>query len=210
LIAFHATEAAAAGLMKPKGHAFQVTAKGGDRSRVVVQWSIMRPFVLLMALTLGAILYATYGPYSSAQEIGDILLFWGYYNMLVLAVAIFACVELPRPRDQRFGSNEVGYLQIGSSRAHCRFIELGLSGATIGGRAPAEVGANVLLDLEGVGLLPALITRHAKTSFEVQFAEADDLRVALTRKLFSGRYRTTPERTDFSDVIRAVALRFVR
>jgi cellulose synthase (UDP-forming) len=210
LIGFHATKAAAAGLMKPKGHKFQVTAKGGDRSRVVVQWSIMRPFVLLMALTLGAILSATHGPYSSTQDGGEILLFWGYYNILLLAVAIIACVELPRPRDQRFGSNEIGYLQIGPSRTPCQLVDLGLSGATIAGRAPAEVGANLLLDLEDVGRLPALVISQAETSFEVQFADADDIRVALTRKLFSGRYHTTPARTDFSDVIRAVALRFVR
>jgi cellulose synthase (UDP-forming) len=210
LIAFQATKAAAAGLMKPKGHKFQVTAKGGDRSRVVVQWSMMRPFVLLMALTLGAILCVTYGPYNSTPEGEEILLFWGYYNMLVLAVAIISCVELPRPRDQRFGSNEVGFLQIGPSRTPCQLLNLGLSGAAIAGRAPAEVGADLLLDLEEVGRLPALVTRQAQTSFEVQFADTDDIRVALTRKLFSGHYRTTPERTDFSDVIRAVALRFVR
>jgi cellulose synthase (UDP-forming) len=209
LIAFHATKAAATGLIKPKGHKFQVTAKGGDRSRVVVQWTIMRPFALLLALTLGAILYATHGAYP-APEGGEILLFWGYYNMLLLAVAIIACVELPRPRDQRFSSNEVGYLQTGQGSTPCRLIDLGLSGATIAGHAPAEVGANVLLELEDVGRLPAMVKRQAKTSFEVQFAAADDTRVALTRKLFSGRYRTTPERTDFSDVIRAVALRFVR
>jgi cellulose synthase (UDP-forming) len=210
LIGFHAIKAAAAGLMKPKGHKFQVTAKGGDRSRVVVQWSIMRPFVLLMALTIGAILYATHGPYSSTQEGGEILLFWGYYNILLLAVAIIVCVELPRPRDQRFGSNEIGYLQIGPSRTPCQIVDLGLSGATIAGRAPAEVGADLLLDLEDIGRLPALVMRQAERSFEVQFRDADDIRAALTRKLFSGRYHTPPERTVFSDVIRAVALRFVR
>jgi cellulose synthase (UDP-forming) len=210
LIAFHATKAAALGLLKPKGHKFQVTAKGGDRSRVVVQWTIMRPFVLLLALTLGAILYASYGPYSPRQDVSALLLFWGYYNMLVLAVAIIACVELPRSRDQRFSSNEVGYLQSGQSRTACQLIDLGLSGATIAGRAPAEVGANLLLELDEVGRLPALVTRQVETSFEVQFAAADDIRVALTRRLFSGRYRTTPERTDFSDVLKAVALRFVR
>lgn len=210
LIAFQATKAAAAGLMKPKGHKFQVTAKGGDRSRVVVQWSIMRPFVLLATLTLGAIVNATYGPYSTAQGGSEILLFWGYYNLLVLAVAIIACVELPRPRDQRFNSNELGYLVAGQNRTPCQLIALGLSGAKIAGHAPAEAGASVLLELDDVGRLPALVTRQAETSFEVQFAAADDVRVELTQKLFSGRYRTTPERTDFSDVLKAVALRFVR
>lgn len=210
LIAFQATKAAAAGLMKPKGHKFQVTAKGGDRSRVVVQWAIMRPFVLLLALTFGAILYVTYGPYRATQESGEILLFWGYYNMLLLAVAMIACVELPRPRDQRFSSNEVGHLEAGDGRTPCRLVNLGLSGAAIAGRAPAEVGVDLVLELDEVGRLPARITRQTETSFEVQFAAADDSRVALTRKLFSGRYRTTPERTDFSDVLRAVALRFVR
>jgi cellulose synthase (UDP-forming) len=209
LITFHATKAAASGLIKPKGHKFQVTAKGGDRSRVVVQWSIMRPFVLLLALTLGATLYATRGTYPTPEG-GAIFLFWSYYNMLLLAVTAITCVELPRARDQRFSSNEVGYLQTGHSRRTCQLIDLGLSGASIAGQAPAEVGVNLLLELDDVGWLPVLVMRQAKTSFEVQFTSADDIRVALTRKLFSGRYRTTPERTDFSDVIRAVALRFVR
>ena len=210
LIALHATKAAATGLMKPKGHKFQVTAKGGDRSRAVVQWSIMRPFVLLAALTIGAILNATYGRYSTAQGASEILLFWGYYNLLVLTVAIIACVELPRPRDQRFSSDEVGYLVTEQSRAPCRLIALGLSGAKIAGHAPAEAGASILLEIDEVGRFPALVISQAKSSFEVQFAATDEIRVALIRKLFSGRYRTTPERTDFSDVLRAVALRFVR
>jgi cellulose synthase (UDP-forming) len=210
LIAFQATKAAAVGLIKAKGHKFQVTAKGGDRSRVMVQWSIMRPFVVLLVLTLGAILYETQGPYSPTPESGEILLFWAYYNALLLAVAIIACVELPRPRDQRFSSNEVGYLQSGQVCTPCQLIDLALSGATIAGRAPAEVDADLLLELDDVGLVPAQVTRQGETSFEVQFAAADDIRAALTRKLFSGRYRTTPERTDFSDVLTAVALRFVR
>jgi len=97
----------------------------------------------------------------------------------------------------------------GQNRTPCQLIALGLSGAKIAGHAPAEAGASVLLELDDVGRLPALVTRQAETSFEVQFAAADDVRVELTQKLFSGRYRTTPERTDFSDVLKAVALRFV-
>ncbi|MEO6298929.1 MAG: glycosyltransferase, partial [Paracoccaceae bacterium] len=46
------TRAAFAGMFNPHGHPFKVTAKGGDRSKVVVQWRLMAPFAVLLALTL--------------------------------------------------------------------------------------------------------------------------------------------------------------
>ena len=35
------------GLIKPKGHKFQVTAKGGDRSQRFVQWPLLNAFLLV-------------------------------------------------------------------------------------------------------------------------------------------------------------------
>ena len=47
--------AVVAGLLRPQGHKFQVTAKGGDRTRWFVEWGVMRPFAILIGLSIAAI-----------------------------------------------------------------------------------------------------------------------------------------------------------
>ncbi|VVT31857.1 cellulose synthase catalytic subunit [Rhizobium sp. EC-SD404] len=99
------TRAAITGLLNPHGHGFKVTAKGGDRSRVVIQWGIMRPFLLLFALTwIGVTVGIVFDAlnYRDAGEGKTVILFWTVYNLFVLAVTIIACVELPR-RERHFG-----------------------------------------------------------------------------------------------------------
>jgi cellulose synthase (UDP-forming) len=46
------------GLLKPKGHKFRVTAKGGDRSRRFVQWPLLRLFATFLALTIAGVIWA--------------------------------------------------------------------------------------------------------------------------------------------------------
>ncbi len=41
------SRSAMVGLIQPHGHPFQVTAKGGDRSQIIVQWDMLRPFLIL-------------------------------------------------------------------------------------------------------------------------------------------------------------------
>ena len=48
------------GLLRPQGHKFKVTAKGGDRSRCFVEWGVMRPFVVLIGLSIAAVVSAFY------------------------------------------------------------------------------------------------------------------------------------------------------
>lgn len=93
------TRAAVVGLIKPKGHAFTVTAKGGDRSRITVQWRLMMPFIVLLGLTLVGLLLALVSDRFAYYDAGDgkiVILFWTIYNVFVLAVTLIACVELPR------------------------------------------------------------------------------------------------------------------
>ncbi len=53
-------KAAVFGLARPEGQKFQVTAKGGDRNQGFVEWTVMRPFVILIVLSLAAVLWAFY------------------------------------------------------------------------------------------------------------------------------------------------------
>ncbi|OWY10576.1 Curdlan synthase [Thioclava sp. F42-5] len=91
--------AAFTGLLRPHGHPFSVTAKGGDRSKVVVQWRIMMPFLILLFLTLGGLLIGIIWDRFAYFDAGDgkwVILFWTIYNLFLLAATCRACVELPR------------------------------------------------------------------------------------------------------------------
>jgi len=93
------TRAAFTGLLKPHGHPFSVTAKGGDRSRVVVQWRMMLPFIAGFVLTLTGLLLGIFFDRFATFAAGDgkwVILFWSIYNLVVLAVTCLACVERPR------------------------------------------------------------------------------------------------------------------
>ncbi len=91
--------AAFTGLLRPHGHPFSVTAKGGDRSKVVVQWRIMMPFLILFFLTLGGLLIGIIWDRFAYSDAGDgkwVILFWTIYNLFLLAATCRACVEPPR------------------------------------------------------------------------------------------------------------------
>ncbi|TMV80467.1 Curdlan synthase, partial [Thioclava sp. BHET1] len=90
------------GIIRPTGHKFTVTAKGGDRSKVVVQWQLMRPFLILFGLTLGGLLIGIVSPRFLFNDAGDgkwVVLYWTIYNLAVLAVTLIACIELPRQEE---------------------------------------------------------------------------------------------------------------
>lgn len=91
--------AALTGLFRPKGHPFRVTAKGGDRSRVVIQWRMMAPFAAGFALTALGLVIGIVSDGFAFNDAGDgkvVILFWTIYNLFLLAVTIVVCVELPR------------------------------------------------------------------------------------------------------------------
>jgi cellulose synthase (UDP-forming) len=93
------SRAAIVGIIKPKGHPFSVTAKGGDRSKVVVQWRLMAPFATVLFLTLLGLVIGVVSDHFAYSDAGDgkwVVLFWSIYNVIVLSVTVIACIELPR------------------------------------------------------------------------------------------------------------------
>jgi cellulose synthase (UDP-forming) len=93
------TQAAWSGLIHPKDHPFKVTAKGGDRSRVVIQWRLLAPYLILLGLTVGGIFIGIFSDNFAFNDAGQgkqVVLFWTLYNVLVLATTILTFVELPR------------------------------------------------------------------------------------------------------------------
>ncbi|ANT59488.1 Curdlan synthase [Salipiger sp. CCB-MM3] len=93
------TRAAYTGLFRPKGHKFSVTAKGGDRSKVVVQWRLMAPFAICLVLSVVGLSLGIFDDNFAYNDAGDgkwVIVFWTVYNMAVLTVTCFTCIELPR------------------------------------------------------------------------------------------------------------------
>lgn len=91
--------AAIVGLLRPHGHPFKVTAKGGDRSHIQVQWRLMAPFAVLLTLTIAGLLLGIVFDRFAYFDAGDgktVVLFWTIYNVFVLVLTIIVCVELPR------------------------------------------------------------------------------------------------------------------
>ncbi|OWU82876.1 Curdlan synthase [Oceanicola sp. 22II-s10i] len=93
------SRAAIVGLFRPHGHPFSVTAKGGDRSRIVVQWQMMMPFLLGFLATFVGLWLGVVSDRFAFNDAGDgkwVILFWTLYNLVVLGVTSLACIEMPR------------------------------------------------------------------------------------------------------------------
>jgi cellulose synthase/poly-beta-1,6-N-acetylglucosamine synthase-like glycosyltransferase len=209
LVCVDAMKAAAFGLIKPKGHRFKVTAKGGERDRLNVQWPLILRFLLpLLLATIGAVAYGTFDVFSPAygNRNAPVWLFWSYYNAIVIAVTIFTCIELPRPKTEGFRVDEPAQLTIGPLTRRHQILLLSTSWAMLSGVAPISLGAGLVLRLQNVSEpVNARVSKIGKKSFEVTFETTPGLHEAIVRKLFSGRYQLRRARFRFADVIIAIA-----
>src|ERR1700738_3838341 len=209
LVTVDAIKAATVGLFKPKGHKFKVTAKGGERDRLKVQWALILRFLLpLLLATLGAVAYGTFYVFSPVygNQNAPIWLFWSYCNAIVIAVTIFTCIELPRPKTEGFRVDEPAQLTIGPLTRRHQILLLSTSWAMLSGVAPISLGAGLVLRLQNVSEpVNARVSKIGKKSFEVTFETTPGLPQAIVRKLFSGRYQLRRARFRFADVIISIA-----
>lgn len=107
------------GLIKPHGHPFKVTAKGGDRSRTVIQWEMLRPYLILLLLTIGGLMIGIFSDQFAFNDAGQgksVVLFWTLYNVLVLLLTLITFVELPREERHVADSPEQTSLFVGGVR----------------------------------------------------------------------------------------------
>src|SRR5690606_40503186 len=97
LAAAQIARAVAHGIVKPKGHKFHVTAKGGDRSKRFVQWPLMRVFLIYLALTIGGLVWAfVFEDGNKLRDSAALCLFWSWYNIVVLTIHCIDCIQQPR------------------------------------------------------------------------------------------------------------------
>ncbi|SDB74747.1 glycosyltransferase [Belnapia rosea] len=148
------------GLWQPKGHKFKVTAKGGDRSKVVVQWPLIQPLLWLFLATVAGmalpILWGTAGR-GAAGDGTLVILFWSFYNLAVLAVAMLVCVELPGGSARLRRINERVEVRAGSVAFDAWLSDLMVDAARLRGGPFPPVGSPISVEITGVGPMGATV-----------------------------------------------------
>ena len=181
------TISAISGLINPDGKAFNVTAKGGDRSRIVVQWRLMWPFLLGVILTVAGLWLGILSDGFASFEAGEgkiVILFWTFYNLVVLCLTVLACVELPR-RERHVGdAPELASFRLAGETFPVWLVNLASDTARIRGHA-LEPGSLGFLDLRGVGEVPALVLSTTAEGTRVELMPDDAQMEALMLRFYT-------------------------
>ncbi len=177
------------GLFRPQGHKFQVTAKGGDRTKGFVQWRMLRIFLAYLALNVAGIIWAfMLDDTRSLADASIIAYVWTWYNIVILTMACFVCVEASQARrGDRFYSSGWAILIIGNTQRRMPIADISVSGMRLRGVAPAPVGTDVRLQFDGIDVA-ATIMRADAASFAIQFAPSQEMHASLVRHIYGGRY----------------------
>ena len=188
LVATDIAKSVVVGLVKPQGHKFNVTPKGGDRSKRFVQWPMLRIFLVYLTLTVGGVLWAfTLDDTRSLGEASAIALYWSWYNIIVLTLACFVCIEASqRRRGERFASEGHATLSIDGQRLQFPVEDISVSGMCVRGSQPVPVGQVVHVAFDGLDV-DAKIVRVYEGAFAVQFAPSKEVRARLIRHVYCSK-----------------------
>ncbi|GAA0598580.1 cellulose synthase catalytic subunit [Craurococcus roseus] len=194
------TKAVALGLAKPRGHKFKVTAKGGDRDRVVVQWPLLKPLLALFALTVAGLFFSPLTGVVFDRDAGDgkwVILFWTFYNLAVLAVAMAVCVEPPRASDAARLRPERAVVHAEGAAVPAWMMRLTPADAWLRGGPLLRPGQECEVEIDAVGRVPAEVARVEAGGFAAALRPEPAQRAAILAKLHtregaSGTVRTAP------------------
>lgn len=181
------TRAAVTGLLRPKGHPFSVTAKGGDRSKVVVQWRLMGPFLALFIFTLVGLSIGIASDQFAFNDAGDgkqVVLFWSVYNLIVLGVALAVCVEIPRTERHFADSPERTLLYVNHVPRRVWVTELTQRSARVRGER-LERNTVVEIAIRDVGLIAAKVSQLTEDGVILTFDVSSDQHESLLRRLYA-------------------------
>ncbi len=181
------------GLFRPFGQGFKVTAKGGDRSKVVIHWQLLWKLIVLFLLSLTGITINLIPEYAVIDNHDLFLanLFWSFFNIIIILIAALIAIDLPRQRNQeRFAVHEPSKMILDGDRGMlCLIKDLSLSGARVQLDNKPLLSESVQLDVPGVGRLSCKINRHINTQeVAIQFSDLTFNRDAMIRKLYTQGY----------------------
>lgn len=209
------TRAAALGLLTKGPHKFSVTAKGGDRTKVIVQWPLMWPFLVFFGLTVGGLVAPlnsdfTFNHAGAASDGVVIVLFWTIYNLVVLLVAIAACIEQPRLNSPLRQVVQPVTLRFNGEEQRGWLISLDVDGARISGPSGLEIGTTGIVTLPLVGEIAAHVAASTRDGYQLRLDPTPDQRDRIIAKLHTGRAVPGTDRGDIGLMIRELARSLTR
>lgn len=196
------------GLLRPQGQKFKVTAKGGDRGQRFIEWPLVRIYGGLIALTLAGVIYAfAIHVRGDSLTSGGLAFAWSWYNLIVLTIVCFVCIEQPRRRKaERFETNEAILLAVDGGTQVMRLVDISITGARLGGRAPAPLGTVVTCTIRG-RVVQGMIVRNLSDSFAIRFDDELGSRIDMIRGFYAGNYVNAFEHVAATGVTTAIVRR---
>ncbi len=189
-------------LYKPFGRPFKVTDKGGDRSRTIVRWDMLRVFGSIMAVSLLAIAWALIGPDATAEASPvDLLnLIWAGISVLLSGIACLVCFEKLRlHREELFSHDHAGRLGYDGVELACAVERLTTVDASLRfGRRHRRltIGTAVSLVVDGVANVRGTVTRHRGRTLVMSFALPEAERRAMVVSLYGQPNDNLPLQAD--------------
>jgi cellulose synthase (UDP-forming) len=213
--AWPVSRAAALGLLSRGPHKFSVTAKGGDRSKIVVQWPLMWPFAIAFGLTFGGLLVTlnsdfTFNYTGAAGDGIVVVLFWTIYNLLVLLVAIAACIERPRLNSPLRQVVQPVTLHFDGHEQRGWLISLGVEGGRISGPSGLAAGAAGTVTLPLIGEVAASVVAPTREGYQIKLDPTPEQRDRIIAKLHTHRVVPGTDRGDLGLMIRELARSLTR
>jgi len=211
LCATDVVKAVAAGLLRPKGQKFKVTAKGGDRSQRVVQWPVLRIFLFYLFLNVLGIANAFVFQRSvGLTDTSMLALFWSWYNIIILVLACYVCIEQPQRRYRhRFPISDSILLQAEDGVHRFAVRDISVSGIRLVGKTSLPIGAAVVVAI-GAFVMRAQVVRATGDGFALAFEPTLKNRASVIRIIFSKRYLMTGRSIRPGKVAMAIGARLLR
>jgi cellulose synthase (UDP-forming) len=182
-------------LVKPFGHPFKVTPKGGSSQTSNYARGIFWTAAGLIALTVFGLIINTIPEWRivETEHMLPVVAFWSAINVVVLFLVCMMSLQAPRRRgEERFELDEPIWISslsgvISSARAK----DLSLSGVRLEGDPDqtlvARAGASVRIFLTEVGFVSGTVVRQMGQFLAVQFTLPPSIeRDLLIRKMFTG------------------------
>ncbi len=161
-----------------------------------------------MVTTLAGIVWSFILAEPDHANAAILALFWSWYNIILLTIACYVCIEQPRRRKaERFDTDELAVLAKGGALSTFRLYDISLNGAGLAGTAPGRAEERVAVRLAGTKVLTGRLTHVKETSYAVEFDDTPAQRLILIHHIYSGRYTRVVNEIKAQRVLRAVGAR---
>jgi cellulose synthase (UDP-forming) len=137
-------------------------------------------------------------------------MFWTVYNLLVLLVAIAACIERPRPNRPSRQVVEPITLLIGEQEQRGWLVNLGAEGARVSGPSGLSIGEKGLLRLPTIGDIDAHILASTQDGYRMKLSPTLRQRDQIIERLHTVQAVPGVDKGDIGLMIRELARALTR